>query len=202
VNVTGTVPYPWPWDRGLAGPRLALVIAGADAGWVARSHDVEATMARIDELAVVVHVRHDVDAPHDRASSPTRLTPTPTPTPTIEPDATDVLVTARGIDGFYASDLDHVLRTHGRDQLALCGFGLEAPVHSTLRRANDQGYECLLLTDACAPLDPTLTDASLSIVTKSGGIFGALGTATALAAALNPTSAGARQLLTPSEARS
>ena len=48
-------------------------------------------------------------------------------------------------------------------------------MHSTLRSANDQGYECLLLTDACAPLDPDTTSAALSMVTMSGGIFGALG---------------------------
>ena len=94
------------------------------------------------------------------------------------------MVTATGIDGFFGSPLDHRLRAAGRDHLAIGGFGLEATVHSTLRSANDAGYECLLLTDASAPLDPALAGAAASIVTMSGGIFGALGSTTDLLAAL------------------
>ena len=76
-------------------------------------------------------------------------------------------------------------RAAGRDHLLLAGFGLEAPVHSTLRSANDRGYECLLLLDACAPLDPSLTPASRSMIEMSGGIFGAVGTVGALLGALD-----------------
>ena len=52
---------------------------------------------------------------------------------------------------------------------------MEAGVHSTLRSANDRGYECLLITDACSLLDPDLGEASAKTVTMSGGIFGAIG---------------------------
>jgi len=187
VNVADTIPYAWPWDGALAGARLALVVAGASANWIERSDGGVAVGASIRALAdtvrtaggLVVHVDHlhhpdrrNIDRVGDAAGV------------AVPREGSDVVVTTPGIDGFYASDLDHLLRRLGRDQLALCGFGLEATIHSTMRSANDRGYECLLLTDACAPLDRAALRAALSIVTMSGGIFGALGTAGALAAAL------------------
>jgi nicotinamidase-related amidase len=57
-------------------------------------------------------------------------------------------------------------------------------VHSTLRRANDIGYECLLLEDMCVPLDPDLQESSISQILMSGGIFGAVGESAALLEAL------------------
>lgn len=177
-TVRGTDPYPWPYD-GLPSPhRIALVVAGSDPDWIARCPDpaARAVATRIAELAgrlrstgvAVVHVEHDVPA-----RAPEVGPPAISPTSIREPD--DVVVGAGGIDGFYGSTLDLRLRQLGCDHLLLCGFGLEAPVHSTMRSANDQGYECLLLTDASAPLDPDTTGAALSMVTMSGGIFGALG---------------------------
>jgi nicotinamidase-related amidase len=58
-------------------------------------------------------------------------------------------------------------------------------VHSTLRSANDTGYECLLVADACSAHDPALVASSISSVEMSGGIFGAIGTTDAVLAALD-----------------
>ncbi len=179
--VADTIPYAWPWDGALDPARLALVIAGADGQWFERSHDPVGVRDTIDELAsrfravggLVVHVRHAHGA----------VDPVAQPTPATQPR--DLIVTAAGIDGFFGSPLDTDLRHHRRDQLVLVGFGLEGPVHSTMRSGNDCGYECLLLTDACAPLDPACRDAALSMITMSGGIFGALGSSPALLAALD-----------------
>ncbi len=175
--VAGTEPYPWPWDGALDGCRLALIIAGADQGWVERCDDAEAVALLIEELAIatravrgqVIHLHHG---------------PSPTPAATPEVDPADLVVPAAGIDGFYGSALDPLLRARGRDQLVMVGFGLEAAVHSTMRSANDQGYECLLVTDACAPLVAALAAPAVSMVTMSGGIFGAIGTAAPTLAAL------------------
>jgi nicotinamidase-related amidase len=87
----------------------------------------------------------------------------------------DHLLDAHGVDGFFASPLDALLRSLGRDQLLLCGAWLETGVHSTMRSANDRGYECLLVLDACVPHDPALVAASRSQIEMSGGIFGAVG---------------------------
>jgi hypothetical protein len=87
--------------------------------------------------------------------------------------AADVVVEAGGTSAFYASTLDDVLRRAGRSDLVIAGWGLEGPVHSTLRAANDRGFECLLVADASSAIDPTLIHASSEMVRFSGGIFGA-----------------------------
>jgi hypothetical protein len=96
------------------------------------------------------------------------------------------LIDAAGIDGFHGSGLDATLRAAGATHLLLAGHGLEAPVHSTMRGANDRGYECLLVIDACSPLQPDLLPAARSMVEMSGGIFGAVGSAADVLAALVP----------------
>ena len=199
-HVAGTTPYAWPWDGDLDPRRLALVVAGADAAWVGRSIDAGAVAARIAEVAsavrrvggLVVHVAHDAVTPGHPLPAPATGEAAEadgprsrTKLPPVEPEV-DLTVVAGGIDGFFASPLDQVLRREHRDHLLLAGFGLEGPVHSTLRRANDIGYECLLLGDLCAGLDPGCRDAAISTVTMSGGIFGAVGTSPSLCDAIAP----------------
>jgi nicotinamidase-related amidase len=187
TTVEGTTPYPWPYDACLEPERLALVIAGHDADWADRCHDVEAVTVALDRVAarlldagvLVVRVRHRPDG-----SSPAP------PPGRLAGDPRVLVATAAGVDGFYGSDLDHRLRDDGRDHLVLAGFGIEGPVHSTMRSANDRGYECLLLADACASLVPALTDAAHRIVEMSGGIFGAVGTVTPFLAALGTRTNG------------
>src|SRR5206468_5457058 len=99
----------------------------------------------------------------------------------------DIVVDATGVDGFHGGPLDDVLRARGVDHLILGGFGHEAAVDSTLRSANDRGYECLVLTDGVAPFDDDLGAHALSSVTMSGGIFGAVGTSVELLSALRPS---------------
>jgi len=90
----------------------------------------------------------------------------------LPPDR-DAIVTAGATNAFHASELDDVLRGAGTNDLIVAGWGLEGPVHSTMRAANDRGYECLLVPDACVPLDPSLAASACSMVQFSGGIFGA-----------------------------
>jgi len=82
-------------------------------------------------------------------------------------------------DGFFGTPLDSILRSRGRDQLMLCGWWLETAVHSTMRSANDRGYECLLLSDLTVAFDDRTTRGALSSIEMSGGIFGAVGTGAA-----------------------
>lgn len=129
-------------------------------------------------------------------SQPTRqptLLPTSYPTPQrLHPPAALAgghAIDAGGIDGFFDSPLDGVLRHRRIHQLVIVGHGLEGPVHSTLRSANDRGYECLLVIDACTPIDASLVPAARRTVEMSGGIFGAVTTTAELIRDLLPTAA-------------
>lgn len=177
--VPSTTPYPWPWDGSLSFDRLAVVVAGWDPGWMGRTDPGQAVLGNVMELAsavpVVAVVAHDVRSPRFPAHP---AGPTP-------PALGGATLVAGGVDAFYGSSLDALLRASGRDQLLVVGLGLEGPVHSTMRSANDRGYECLLVLDACAPLDPSLDVASRSMVEMSGGIFGAVGQTQAVLDALS-----------------
>ena len=186
-------PYPWPYDGVLDPRRLALVIAGAQPAWARRSVGADTVAAVIGKVAaaarsrgaVVVHVRHT-----GAGCSPSGLPPSPSSSSAEEwglcddPALGDVVVDAAGVDGFYGSALDPELRRRGIDTLVLCGYGAEAAVSSTLRSANDRGYECLTLTDGSAPFDEGLGAHDLSSITMSGGIFGAIASSEAFLEAL------------------
>jgi hypothetical protein len=177
--VAGTDPYPWPYDAPITTTRLALVVCGWDEHWRSRVGPAEAetVTARVEALAAAVAAA---------GGAVIALAHTSCAEDAPRPLALDgaLHLCAGGIDGYTGSPLEGVLRRHDRSHLLLAGHGLEAPVHSTLRSANDRGAECLLVADACSPLDPSLTAAALSTVTMSGGIFGAVGTLDSTLAAL------------------
>jgi len=163
AHVADTEPYAWPYDGRLAGGHLALVVAGWDDAWQRRSIEPAAASDAVAVLAPeVARVGGLVIAVHHGDATPLEL-------PGARP------VGAAGIDAFWGGPIDATLRSAGRTHLLVIGHGLEGPVHSTLRSANDRGYECLLVTDACAPLTDDLADAAALTVTMSGGIFGAIG---------------------------
>jgi len=190
-TVARTTPYAWPYDGLLDPTRLALVVvvARADGQGEAASGDDEVdegALARIAELAsgtlgaggVVVEVT--TTPPQSRRGAVAARTSAPL----LGVRGATHRITAGGTDGFFASTLDATLRALRRDQLLLCGQWLELGVHSTMRSANDRGYECLLVQDACLPYDRSLAPAARSQIEMSGGIFGAVGDTTAVLDAL------------------
>ena len=108
---------------------------------------------------------------------------------TALPIRCDHLVATGATDAFLDSPLDGILRSTGHSDLLLAGWGLEGPIHSTLRAANDRGYECLLVADSCTSVDPASAPSALDMVRHSGGIFGAFANTADVLAALegNPT---------------
>lgn len=191
VPLLDSNPYPWPYDVVIVPQRLALVVAGAQPAWADRSANAAIVMKHIECVAGVVRAvgGHVVFVRHvSRGERPSGLPPLASdPGAAVLPirEAGDVTVDAAGVNGFYGSALDDELRRLGADHLVLVGWGAEAAVDSTLRSANDRGYECLVLTDAVAPFDLALGEHALSSVTMSGGIFGALATTEMLLAALS-----------------
>lgn len=94
--------------------------------------------------------------------------------PELAPQPGDILLDKPGNSAFHATDLDQILRSKGIRQLILTGVTTDVCVHSTMREANDKGYDCVLLSDCCAAGEAHLHQATVDITLNEGGIFGAV----------------------------
>ncbi len=90
-----------------------------------------------------------------------------------------------GKGAFYQTDLELMLRNRGIETLMVTGVTTEVCVHTTVREANDRGYRCLVLGDACASYFPEFHEVGLQMIAAQGGIFGWVSTTTEVLAALS-----------------
>ncbi|MFI2232950.1 biuret amidohydrolase [Nocardia testacea] len=104
--------------------------------------------------------------------------------PEVAPIPGEPVVDKPGKGAFYATDLDLLLRGAGITHIILTGITTDVCVHTTMREANDRGYECLILSDCTGATERRHHEAALSMVTMQGGIFGAVATSDQLLAAL------------------
>lgn len=92
--------------------------------------------------------------------------------PELAPIKDEVIIDKPGKGAFYHTELGEVLRTAGIENLLICGVTTEVCVHTTLREANDRGYRCALVSDACASYFPEFHRVALAMACAQGGIFG------------------------------
>jgi nicotinamidase-related amidase len=104
--------------------------------------------------------------------------------PEVAPIAGEAVVDKPGKGAFYATNLDLLLRVAGITSLVFTGITTDVCVHTTMREANDKGYECLLLEDCTGATDYGNYLAALAMVKMQGGVFGAVAPSSALLAAL------------------
>ena len=90
----------------------------------------------------------------------------------VEPKSNEIVISKPGKGAFYQTELERVLQEHQITHLLFAGVTAEVCVQSTMREANDRGYECLLVEDATESYFPEFKQATLDMVRAQGGIVG------------------------------
>ena len=104
--------------------------------------------------------------------------------PELYPVPGEPVVDKPGKGAFHATDLDAMLKNRGITQLLVCGVTTEVCVNTTVREANDRGYECVVVEDCVGSYFPEFQEMGLRMIKAQGGIFGWVASSDAVIAAL------------------
>ena len=111
----------------------------------------------------------------------------------LRPVPGEPIIDKPGKGSFYATDLDAILKNRGIKQLVVCGVTTEVCVHTTVREANDRGYDCLVLEDCVASYFPEFQRVALEMIKAQGGIFGWVSSSARFLEALQQAGASAKR---------
>ena len=104
--------------------------------------------------------------------------------PELYPLADEPVFDKPGKGAFYATDLESILKHRGIRQLVVTGVTTEVCVNTTVREANDRGFDCLVLEDCVGSYFPEFHASGLKMIKAQGGIFGWVGTSSDVIAAI------------------
>jgi biuret amidohydrolase len=90
----------------------------------------------------------------------------------LYPEPGEPVIDKPGKGAFFATDLHAILQNRGIQQLVVTGVTTEVCVNTTIREANDRGYECLAVADCCGSYFPEFHEMGLRMIKAQGGIFG------------------------------
>jgi nicotinamidase-related amidase len=105
----------------------------------------------------------------------------------LAPQQGEPVIDKPGKGAFYATDLETILRNRGVAQLVVCGVTTEVCVNTTVREANDRGYDCLVLSDCTGSYFPEFHEQALRMICAQGGVAGWVGRSEGLLEALRPS---------------
>jgi biuret amidohydrolase len=104
--------------------------------------------------------------------------------PELYPLSDELVIDKPGKGAFFATDLEAILQNRGIEKLVVTGVTTEVCVHTTVREANDRGYDCLVLSDCVGSYFPEFQEMGLRMINAQGGIFGWVSDSARILAAL------------------
>lgn len=176
------------------GPCRAALAAARDAGMLV----VHTREGHRPDLLDAPRAKIDRGAPSKRIGDPgpmgrilIRGEPGHDIVPGLAPVDGEPVIDKPGKGAFHQTDLEQLLRNNAIDTLIVCGVTTEVCVHTTIREANDRGYRCVALSDACASYFPEFHRIGLEMIKAQGGIFGWVSDTASFVTALDPAAAAA-----------
>jgi len=183
-------PYSFPFDEHWSSADTALLLLGFQQGTISALSATPAFSTALDLLAVardcglfVAASRRVVRRDRDDVVPVEGSGDWAFPPEFVLPDAA-LVVDHSGDNAFYGTSLEAELKARGIRNLLISGLPTEGLVHATQRTANDMGFECLAIVDACCGTSEMRHAAQLRITTFGNGLFGTVASAAAVTAAM------------------